>query len=85
MVKQFKPLAKISAQEKKLPKKIEELGLSEAITRLLKTKKITTVKQLLGKTEDDLAKLKGVGKAKIDEIKKALKKFNLSLKEESKK
>lgn len=59
--------------------KAEELGFSPRILRALEREKITTVNQLVKQKEEDLLKLRGVGKEAVGEIKKILAKYNLEL------
>lgn len=59
--------------------KAEELGFSPRILRALEREKITTVNQLIKQKEEDLLKLRGVGKEAVGEIKKILAKYNLEL------
>jgi len=61
--------------------KIEDLDISNRISNILSENKIKSVARLLGKSEKDILALKGMGKKGLEEIKKALKKLNLSLKE----
>lgn len=69
-------------KEEEINKKpIEGLKLSTRTSNLLLSNNIKTVGKILRKTEKDLLNLEGMGEKGIKEIKKALKKFNLSLKE----
>jgi len=69
-------------KEEEINKKpIEELKLSTKISNLLRSNNIKTVGGILRKTEKDLLSLEGIGEKGVEEIKKALKKINLSLKE----
>lgn len=59
--------------------KVEELGFSPRILRALEREKISTINQLIRQKEEDLVKLRGIGKEAISEIKKILAKYNLTL------
>ncbi|OGZ31841.1 MAG: DNA-directed RNA polymerase subunit alpha [Candidatus Niyogibacteria bacterium RIFCSPLOWO2_12_FULL_41_13] len=59
--------------------KAEELGFSPRILRALEREKITTVNQLTKQKEEDLLKLRGIGKEALGEIKKILAKYDLEL------
>lgn len=59
--------------------KAEELGFSPRILRALEREKITTINQLIKQKEEDLLKLRGVGKEALGEIKKILAKYDLEL------
>ena len=60
--------------------KIEELGLSARVTNALTRSGIRSVGGLARKNEEDLADVEGMGAKGISEIKDALSKINLSLK-----
>ncbi len=60
---------------------IEELKISTRTANILKENKIKKVKNILKKTEENIASLEGMGEKGIDEIKKALKKKKLELKQ----
>lgn len=59
--------------------KAEELGFSPRILRALEREKIATVNQLIKQKEEDLLKLRGIGKEAVGEIKKILAKYDLEL------
>lgn len=59
--------------------KVEELGFSPRILRALEREKISTINQLIRQKEEELVKLRGIGKEAISEIKKILAKYNLTL------
>lgn len=59
--------------------KVEELGFSPRILRALEREKIATVNQLTKQKEEDLLKLRGIGKEAVGEIKKILAKYSLEL------
>jgi len=78
--------AKEEVKEETSPKgaaktKIEDLGLSARIVKVLTKGGIKTVDGLAGKTEESLLALEGMGEKGIAEIKKALKKEDLKLKD----
>ena len=58
---------------------VSDLQLSEAVIKKLAENEITTVKQLTEKTAEELAEIKGLGQAKIDDIQEALTLAGLSL------
>jgi len=60
-------------------KKIEELNLPTGPYRCLKYAKINTVEELTEKTEEDLLKIRNLGKMSFGKIKKELQKLGLSL------
>ncbi len=61
---------------------LEDAGIPTRISNVLKEHKIKKVKDILKKTEDDINNLEGMGKKGVEEVKKALKKKKLSLKED---
>jgi len=63
--------------------KVEDLKISERTKNALLNNNIKTVGGLVRKSEKDLLALAGLGETAIKEIKKALKKLNLELKEEN--
>lgn len=67
------------AEAKKL--KIEELNLSARVASNLKEGGVKTVAGLITKSPDKILDIPGMGEKGLDEIKKALKKLDLSLKE----
>ncbi len=70
-----------SAQEDFLKMPLEELDLSTRTVNVLQEGGVKTLAGLLRKKEEDLLNFEGMGEKGIDEIKKALKKMKLSLKE----
>ncbi|MDR1900325.1 MAG: DNA-directed RNA polymerase subunit alpha [Treponema sp.] len=58
---------------------VEELELSVRSSNCLKNANIKTIKELVCKTEDDIAKTRNFGKKSLQEIKEKLKEWNLSL------
>lgn len=70
-------------EKKEIPEKIkiEDLNISQRTKNALLKAKITTLSSLSKKKEEDLLKIEGIGEKGIKEIKKALKKHNLNLKE----
>ncbi len=97
LVKHFEIISPPEEENKKAPKKekkvakkeedkeedlsIEELKISARNANILKENKITSVKDLLERSEDDLSDLKGMGEKGVEEIKKALKKKKYKLSE----
>ena len=60
---------------------IEDLDLSVRSYNCLKRAGINTVADLVNKTEDDMMKVRNLGRKSMDEVKKKLQELNLSLKE----
>lgn len=60
---------------------IEELDLSVRSSNCLKRAGINTLEELVQKTEDDLMKVRNLGKKSLEEIKEKLAELGLSLKE----
>jgi DNA-directed RNA polymerase subunit alpha len=58
---------------------VEELELSVRSSNCLKNANIKTIGELTRKTEDDIAKTRNFGKKSLQEIKKKLEEWNLSL------
>ncbi len=71
------------AETDSLKIKIEDLKLSERVINVLMENKIKTVAGLVKKNEDDVLAFKGMGEKGAQEIKKALKKLDLGLKEQN--
>lgn len=67
-------------KEKALEMTIEELELSVRSFNCLKRAAINTVEELTQKTEDDMMKVRNLGKKSIDEVKAKLDELGLSLK-----
>ena len=66
-------------KEKALEMTIEELELSVRSFNCLKRASINTVEELTQKTEDDMMKVRNLGKKSLDEVKKKLEELGLSL------
>ncbi len=67
-------------KEKALEMTIEELELSVRSFNCLKRAAINTVEELTQKTEDDMMKVRNLGKKSLDEVKAKLEELGLSLK-----
>ncbi len=70
-----------SVKEKVLEMCIEELELSVRSSNCLRRADIHTVEQLISKTEDEISKVRNLGKKSLNEIKKRLTEIGLSLKQ----
>ena len=70
-----------SVKEKVLEMSIEELELSVRSSNCLRRADIHTVEQLISKTEDEISKVRNLGKKSLNEIKKRLTEIGLSLKQ----
>lgn len=70
-----------SVKEKVLEMSIEELELSVRSSNCLRRADIHTVEQLINKTEDEMSKVRNLGKKSLNEIKKRLTEIGLSLKQ----
>lgn len=68
-------------KDKILETTIEELELSVRSSNCLKRAGINTVEQLTSKTEEELMKVRNLGKKSLDEIKERLENLNLSLRD----
>ena len=68
-------------KEKALEMTIEELELSVRSFNCLKRAAINTVEELTQKTEDDMMKVRNLGKKSLDEVKHKLEELGLSLKQ----
>ena len=68
-------------KEKALEMTIEELELSVRSFNCLKRASINTVEELTRKTEDDMMKVRNLGKKSLDEVKNKLEELGLSLRE----
>lgn len=66
---------------KSLEMTIEELELSVRSSNCLKRANINTVEELTEKTEDEMLKVRNLGKKSLDEVKNKLEELGLSLKE----
>lgn len=67
-------------KEKALEMTIEELELSVRSFNCLKRAAINTVEELTQKTEDDMMKVRNLGKKSLDEVKEKLEELGLGLK-----
>jgi DNA-directed RNA polymerase subunit alpha len=74
--------AKVSEEADALKTKIEDLKLSSRTINALVESNIKTVAGVMKKSEKSILELEGMGEAGIKEIKKALKKLGLELKQE---
>lgn len=68
-----------NAKEKVLDLTIDELDLSVRSFNCLKRAGINTVEDLINKTEEDMMKVRNLGKKSLDEVKKKLSDLGLSL------
>ena len=68
-----------SGKEKNLEKTIEELDLSVRSFNCLKRAQINTVEDLISKTEEEMMKVRNLGKKSLDEVLLKLKQLNLHL------
>ena len=68
-------------KEKVLEMSIEELELSVRSSNCLRRADIRTVEQLISKSEEDMAKVRNLGKKSLNEIKKRLGEIGLSLRQ----
>ena len=66
--------------EKNLDKNIDELELSVRSFNCLKRANIDTVEQLCSKTEEEMMKVRNLGRKSLDEVRAKLKELGLSLK-----
>ena len=66
-------------KEKALEMTIEELELSVRSFNCLKRANINTVEELTHKSEDDMMKVRNLGKKSLDEVKHKLEELGLSL------
>ena len=69
-----------SSKEKVLEMTIEELDLSVRSFNCLKRAGINTVEDLINKTEDDMMKVRNLGRKSLDEVIAKLESYGLSLK-----
>ena len=67
-------------KEKALEMTIEELELSVRSFNCLKRASINTVEELTERTEDDMMKVRNLGKKSLDEVKNKLEELGLGLK-----
>lgn len=68
-----------SSQNKVLEMNIEELELSVRAYNCLKRAQINTVEELVSKTEDEMAKVRNLGRKSLEEIMQKLENLGLSL------
>jgi len=69
-------------KDKVLEMSIEELDLSVRSFNCLKRAGINTVEELIKKTEEDMMKVRNLGKKSLEEVKGKLAEYNLSLRSE---
>ena len=69
----------VGTKEKVLEQSIEELDLSVRSYNCLKRAGINTVEDLANKTEDDMMKVRNLGRKSLDEVLKKLEELGLSL------
>ena len=72
----------IESPEKLLKTKIQDLTFSRRTLNCFKKAKIETVGDLVKYSEEELMKIRSFGKSSLDEVKKRLTSFRLSLREE---
>ncbi len=72
---------KENEKEKVLEMSIDELELSVRSSNCLRRADIYTLDQLISKSEEDMAKVRNLGKKSLNEIKKRLSEIGLSLKQ----
>ena len=68
-----------SGKEKNLEKTIEELDLSVRSFNCLKRAQINTVEDLISKTEEEMMKVRNLGRKSLKEVKEKLEELGLSL------
>ena len=68
-----------NSKEKVLEMTIEELDLSVRSFNCLKRAGINTVEDLIGKSEDEMMKVRNLGRQSLDEVLAKLKELGLSL------
>jgi DNA-directed RNA polymerase subunit alpha len=68
-------------KEKALEMTIEELELSVRAFNCLKRAAINTVEELTQKSEEDMMKVRNLGKKSLDEVKNKLEELGLSLRQ----
>ncbi len=72
--------APVESSDDTLKLRVEDLDVTTRTSNALTSASIRTLGGLARKTEEDLLGLEGIGQKAVDEIKDALKKFNLTLK-----
>ena len=70
-----------NAKEKVLEMNIDELELSVRSYNCLKRAEINTVADLMQKSEDDMIKVRNLGRKSLEEVKKKLQELGLTLAE----
>lgn len=75
-----KEVKKAVKKVKEVITKIKEIDVSEKVINALTENDFSTVNELVEKTEDEIAAIKGVGKKGIKEIKKVLESLGLNFK-----
>jgi len=80
--KKYNVMAEVEDDEKErvIEMSIEELELSQRSTNCLKRSNINNVGELINKSEDDMLKVRNLGRKSLDEIMNKLKELGLSLK-----
>ncbi len=71
-----------SGKEKALEMTIEELDLSVRSFNCLKRAQINTVEDLISKTEEDMMKVRNLGRKSLDEVVAKLQSLGFSLRKE---
>ena len=77
----FKSVEEIGEKDTKLTIAIEELDFSVRTYNCLKRAAINTIADLVAKSEDDMIKVRNLGKKSLDEVKEKLAEMELSLKD----
>jgi DNA-directed RNA polymerase subunit alpha len=73
--------SKENEKEKVLEMSIDELELSVRSSNCLRRADIYTLEQLISKSEEDMSKVRNLGKKSLNEIKKRLGEIGLSLRQ----
>ena len=74
------PLAPVDEEKRILDMTIEDLDLSVRSFNCLKRAQISVVGDLVSRTEEDMMKVRNLGRKSLEEVKKKLKDYGLSLK-----
>ena len=69
----------LETKERAMEMTVEELELTQRSRNCLKRAGINTIEELISKTEDDLMKVRNLGKKSLAEIKEKLAEMNFSL------
>ena len=77
------PEEEVDDSAKVLEMTIDDLDLSVRSFNCLKRAGINTVADLAQKTEDDMMKVRNLGRKSLDEVKKKLEELGLSLRQEN--